>query len=157
MSEHAIAPGMVVTVNVVMKDDAGTVISATEADRPLTYLQGSGVLVPGLEARLDGEQAGVERHYVVPPAEAFGEKDPRLLKATPLANLPVAEPRVGMRLATRDADGELTPMTIVAIKDDTVLLDLNPRLAGATLHFDVEVLAVRPATDAELEANTALS
>lgn len=152
MADNAIAAGMIVTLNVTMQDADGRFSTHTDPDDPLVYLHGTHTLVPGLEARLAGEVAGAKRRYVVPPAEGYGEPDPRLLKATPLAALPVAEPRVGMRLATRDADGELTPMTLVAINDDMALLDFNPRFAGATLHFDVEVLDVRPATAAEREA-----
>ena len=39
---------------------------------------------------------------------------------------------------------------IKAIKDDMVTLDMNHPLADQTLHFDVEVMEVRDATDEEI-------
>ncbi len=156
MSDLTIGPDTVVTLHVTMEADGHGLVQRTEPGAPLGYLHGRGTIVPGLEARLAGEAAGAHRSYVVPPAEGYGEPDPRLLKAAPLSALGVAAPRLGMRLATRDPDGELTPMTLIAIEDDVALLDLNPRLAGATLRFEVEVLDVRPATAAEREAGRAL-
>ena len=111
--------------------------------------------VDGRRLSLEGEVAGARRTFVIPPAEAYGESDPRLLKAVPLAALPVADPREGMRLATRDADGEVTPMTIVAIREGLALLDFNPRFAGRTSTTSTSKRMVRPATDEELTAGAA--
>jgi FKBP-type peptidyl-prolyl cis-trans isomerase SlyD len=41
-------------------------------------------------------------------------------------------------------------VTITAIDGDQVTVDANHPLAGATLHFDIEVTDVRAATDEEL-------
>ena len=42
-------------------------------------------------------------------------------------------------------------VTVVHIEDDRVTLDANHPLAGVELTFDVEVVAVRRATEAELQ------
>ena len=42
------------------------------------------------------------------------------------------------------------PFRIVAITDDTVRCDFNPPMAGKTLHFEVEVMDVRAATEDEV-------
>jgi len=42
------------------------------------------------------------------------------------------------------------PFRIVAITDTTVRCDFNPPMAGKTLHFEVEVMEVRAATEDEL-------
>jgi len=41
-------------------------------------------------------------------------------------------------------------VTILGIEGDDVVLDANHPLAGVELHFEVEVIAVRPATADEL-------
>jgi FKBP-type peptidyl-prolyl cis-trans isomerase SlyD len=40
--------------------------------------------------------------------------------------------------------------SIHAISDNGVTVDLNHPLAGKDLHFDVEVVEVRPATEADM-------
>ena len=42
-------------------------------------------------------------------------------------------------------------MWVVEVADSFVRLDGNHPLAGATLHFKVEVMSIRPATATELE------
>ena len=42
------------------------------------------------------------------------------------------------------------PFRIVAITDSQVKCDFNPPMAGKTLHFEVEVVEVRVATDDEV-------
>jgi FKBP-type peptidyl-prolyl cis-trans isomerase SlyD len=39
---------------------------------------------------------------------------------------------------------------VAEVGDDNVVLDFNHPLSGATLHFDVKVVALRPATGEEL-------
>ena len=41
-------------------------------------------------------------------------------------------------------------VTVVAVDGESIILDINHPLAGKTLHFAVEVLAVRDATAEEL-------
>jgi FKBP-type peptidyl-prolyl cis-trans isomerase SlyD len=51
---------------------------------------------------------------------------------------------VGTRLLARGQNGQPRPVTVKAVKDTTVLLDLNHPLAGMTLFFDVRVVSVEP-------------
>ena len=48
-------------------------------------------------------------------------------------------------------------ITIAEVRDDTVICDANHPLAGMTLHFDVEILDVREATEEELQAGQPLA
>jgi FKBP-type peptidyl-prolyl cis-trans isomerase SlyD len=41
--------------------------------------------------------------------------------------------------------------TVTAVEGENVTLDLNHPLAGEELHFDVEIIDVRPATKTELD------
>ena len=43
------------------------------------------------------------------------------------------------------------PVTVIAVEEDGITLDGNHPLAGQTLTFAVEVMAVRSATDEELQ------
>jgi len=55
----------------------------------------------------------------------------------------------GMTFRATTDDGEQSVM-IIDVTDDEVVVDGNHPLSGLTLNFDVEVLAVRPATSEEI-------
>jgi FKBP-type peptidyl-prolyl cis-trans isomerase SlyD len=57
--------------------------------------------------------------------------------------------RVGMRLQAQTADGPRA-LTVTRMSGDMVTLDGNHPLAGKNLNFEVQVAAVRAATEEEL-------
>jgi len=61
----------------------------------------------------------------------------------------VGDPRVGMRLQAQTPQGPRA-VTVTQVSGDLVTLDGNHPLAGKNLNFEVEVAAVRPATEEEL-------
>ena len=86
----------------------------------------------------------------IAPADGYGEYDPQLVQRVPRRSLKgIANARVGMRLQAQTAQGSRT-VTVTHITGDMVTLDGNHPLAGQHLNFDVEVAAVRPATEDEL-------
>ena len=46
--------------------------------------------------------------------------------------------------------GEVFPVWIKKVEDDTVYVDANHPLAGVTLHFDVEIVDIRDASEDEI-------
>ena len=48
----------VVSINYTLKDDSGTVLDQSESGKPLVYIQGLGMLIPGLESELEGKTKG---------------------------------------------------------------------------------------------------
>lgn len=140
----AIQPGSTVLLEYTVKDDAGTVIDTNKGQGPLTYVQGDQQLVPGLEQALSGMRVGQEKKIVVKPEDAYGTVNPAALAEVPKRSLPSSGLTVGATLMARDANGRSRPATVKAIKDDTVVLDLNHPLAGKTLVFEIKVLGVEP-------------
>jgi FKBP-type peptidyl-prolyl cis-trans isomerase SlyD len=57
---------------------------------------------------------------------------------------------VGMRLEGHNPNGQTFTVHVVDIREETVVIDANHPLAGATLTFAIEVLAIRDATADEL-------
>ena len=76
--------------------------------------------------------------------EAYGAVDPKAEAEVPKDALPQGAAVVGTSLLARGQDGQPRPVTVKAVKDTTVLLDLNHPLAGKTLFFDVKVVSVEP-------------
>jgi FKBP-type peptidyl-prolyl cis-trans isomerase SlyD len=140
----------VVSIHYTLKGDAGEVIDSSLGGEPLAYLHGHGNLVPGLERELTGKSAGDKLQVKIAPADGYGEYDPQLVQRVPRRALKgVANVRVGMRLQAQTGQGP-KPVTVTHITGDMVTLDGNHPLAGKHLNFDVEIAAVRAATEEEL-------
>lgn len=135
-----------------LRDTSGRVLDTSRGAQPLTCIEGEDQIVPGLEKVLRGLQPGEQRKVAVAPEEGYGPRDEQLIGRVPRAHLPVeGELQVGDQFKT-DTDPYAPIVTVVAIEGEEVVLDANHPLAGETLHFDVELVAARPATEAELKA-----
>jgi FKBP-type peptidyl-prolyl cis-trans isomerase SlyD len=146
-----VAPQTVVTIAYTVTDEDGEVLDAAGADDPLAYLHGSGSIVPGLEAALDGKSEGDAIHVTLEPDDAYGMHDPDLVAVASRAQFDEPEAlEVGMQFEAEGDDGPEV-VTVVSIEGDDVTLDANHPLAGFTLTFDVQVIGVRAATAEELE------
>jgi FKBP-type peptidyl-prolyl cis-trans isomerase SlyD len=141
-----IADNDVVTFHYTLKDDTAKVIDSSAGGEPLAYLHGHGNIVPGLERELSGKSVGDRLQVRVPAAEGYGEYDGALVQKVPRRALKgIADLRVGLRLRAGHQ-----AVTVTRIAGDMVTLDGNHPLAGQNLHFDVEITAVRAATEEEL-------
>jgi FKBP-type peptidyl-prolyl cis-trans isomerase SlyD len=141
----------VVTIHYTLKDDKGAVLDSSAGGEPLAYIQGHGNLVAGLEKALEGKQDGNTLAVSVAPADGYGVRDEKLIQRLPKRSLQGSgEIKKGMQFQARTDDG-MRLFTVTAVMGDMVTLDGNHPLADQTLHFDVEVVAVREATTEELE------
>jgi FKBP-type peptidyl-prolyl cis-trans isomerase SlyD len=141
----------IVTLHYTLRDPAGRVLDMSQGDAPISYLEGAGQIIDGLEEPLRGVAAGTKQQVQVPAARAYGLHDPAQVHRVNRTLLPVeGEIRVGDQFRTEAS--HLAPVvTVVGVEDDHVLLDANHPLAGVDLTFDVEIVAVRPATPEEIE------
>jgi len=139
----------VVTFHYTLRDPSGRIIDSSSGGEPITYLEGAGQVIDGLDQGLRGTAAGTRRTLAVPAAQAYGAHDPAQVQRLPRAQIPFAgDIAVGDRFRT-DTDPHAPVVTVVAVDAESVTLDANHPLAGMDLSFDVEVLAVRDATDEE--------
>jgi len=145
-----IAAQSVVSIHYTLKDQAGTVLDSSDGGSPLVYLHGHGNIIPGLESALTGKSAGEKLAVEVPPADAYGERDDRMVQEVPRrAFQGISDIKPGMRFS---AQGQNGPMSVVVtrVAGDMVTVDGNHPLAGQTLFFDVEITGVREASDEEI-------
>ena len=140
----------VVTFHYTLRDPAGQVLDTSAGGEPVTYLEGAGQIIDGLDARLRSAAVGEKHRVAVPAVEAYGERDPAQIQRVKRALLPVAgELQIGAQFQAGE-DRAAPVVTVIEVNGDEVTLDANNQLAGVDLTFEVEILAVRPATADEL-------
>lgn len=141
----------VVTFHYTLRDPAGRVLDTSAGGDPIVYLEGAGQIIDGLDEQLRNVPVGTKTCVQVPAARAYGERDSNQVRQVRRAQLPVdGELKIGDQFQA-GADRFAPVVTVVAIAEDHVTLDANHPLAGVDLTFDVEIVAVRPATPEELQ------
>ena len=133
-----------------LTNNKGEVLDSSQGGDPLTYLHGSGNIIPGLEKALTGKQVGDKLQVTVEPAEGYGVHDPALVQQVPKrAFQGVPNIEAGMTFHAQSSQGPMR-VTVTAVQGDMVTVDGNHPLAGETLNFDVEITEVRAATLEEI-------
>jgi FKBP-type peptidyl-prolyl cis-trans isomerase SlyD len=141
----------VVTLHYHLTTAEGQVIESSRESAPLTYLHGAGTLLASLERALTGLDVGATTTVELTPAEAYGEHDATKIEILPRSAFArVPNLAVGMCLEGQDPNGQPFTVHVIDIREDTVVIDANHPLAGETLTFAIEVLAIREATADEL-------
>ncbi len=154
MSEETsvVSEGKVVVFHYTLKNDEGETIESSRDAQPLPYLHGVGQIVPGLEKKMEGKGEGDTFDVEVAPSEGYGEVQgpgPQQVDRTEFPeDVDLYE---GMAFTAEAEDGTHLPLWITDIEGDQVSVDSNHPLAGETLHFDVEIISVRDATDEEIQ------
>jgi len=134
--------------------DSGEVVDESEAGKPLGFIFGCGMIIPGLERQMAGMAVGDKAQLTVEAEEGYGPYQDELVRPIPKANFPDDVPlQPGMVFQGQGPHGPVA-IRIKAIEDDQVMADFNHPLAGERLHFAVTVAAVREATPQEIEMMT---
>ena len=145
-----IADRCVASFHYTLTDDSGAVLDSSSGREPLAYLHGAGNIVSGLEKAMSGRRSGDKFKVDVRPEEGYGVRDAALVQEVPIdAFRGAGQIKPGMQFR---ANSDRGPMSVVVTKvsGKTVTVDGNHPLAGANLHFDVEVVEVRNASAEEL-------
>lgn len=146
-----IGPQCAVSFHYTLTDDAGAVVDSSRGGEPLAYLHGAGNIVPGLEDALSGRGAGEQFKVSIAPEQGYGARIEALVQKMPRSMFEgMPGPEIGMQFQAESNMGPVM-VTVIAVDEDSVTLDGNHAMAGATLHFEVEVVAVRAASAEELE------
>lgn len=151
-SPLTVADDMVVSLAYVLHLDDGDVIDSAGASDPLQFLQGANNIIPGLEKELYGMCVGDEKTVAVVPADGYGDYDPEAMNFVPMSAFPQDfDLEEGMGLQMRDSNtSEVVVAYVDDIQTDGVVLNLNHPLAGQTLHFQIQIVDLRTATNEEL-------
>lgn len=142
----------VVTFHYTVKGKDGKTIDSSVGHDPMSFLEGSGQIIPGLENALKDAKAGDKKTVEVKAADAYGAHDKELQFDVPRTQFPSNEKiEVGMQFRAGQP-GEPSPVfTVTKVTDSHISVDGNHPLAGQDLSFDVEVTDVRDATLEEIK------
>ncbi|EEI92638.1 FKBP-type peptidyl-prolyl cis-trans isomerase [Sphingobacterium spiritivorum] len=150
----AIATNNVVTLTYTLhtvKNGEKTFVEQTSNENPLDFLYGVGMMLPKFEENIAGLNVGDKIDFELAPEDAYGEKDERAVAQLPADMFKeTGLPPVGEVLPLQDNQGNQFRAVVVEVTPEAVVADLNHPMAGQTLHFEIEILSVRPATEEEL-------
>jgi len=132
-----------VKVHYTGKLEDGTVFDSSKDREPLEFNLGSGNVIPGFENGILGMAIGESRTITIAPDQAYGQTNPDLVATVERKQFPDnITPEVGLQLQMSQPTGQPLNVTITHIAGDSITLDANHPLAGKTLVFEVELVAV---------------
>lgn len=141
----------VLTFHYTLRDPSGRILDTSAGGDPITYLEGAGQIIEGLEEQLRSAEAGTKLRVQVPAAKAYGERDPDQVQRVNRGLLPIeGELKVGDSFQTGE-DRHSPVVTVAGLEGNDVLIDANHPLAGVDLTFDVEIVGIRAASHEELD------
>jgi FKBP-type peptidyl-prolyl cis-trans isomerase 2 len=121
----------------------GTTFDSSAGREPLQFEVGSGQVIAGFDNGVMGMSIGEKKTIEIPADQAYGPKDPSMMVEFPINQFPEdMKPEAGMRLNMTNGQGQVIPVVITEVGEETVILDANHPLAGEDLIFDIEVVDI---------------
>lgn len=137
-------------------NSAGRKIETLEEAKPMTFLYGSGRLLPHFESELISLEKGDNFSFILNSDEAYGEKMENMVIDVPRSVFETDGKvdenicKVGNVIPMKDSNGNRLDGVINEITDTYIKMDFNHPLAGIDLCFTGKIIDIRDATDKEL-------
>ncbi|MFO7369786.1 MAG: peptidylprolyl isomerase [Bacteroidales bacterium] len=134
----------------------GEVIETVERNAPLTFLFGSGSLLPKFEDNLAGLKVGDSFDFSLVSVDAYGDYDENSVIKIPIQAFQIDGKvdyelvKLGNKIPMQDSQGHRLTGVVKVIEADAVTMDFNHPLAGNSLFFKGEVTEIRQATEEEM-------
>lgn len=135
----------------VIDTKTGHVLTAVEF--PLGYVHGvNDVLSSQVMAELEGKTVADRISVELDGEKLFGTRDESLVVTDYIENVPEAYREVGTSIVMENDQGQTKTFLVTRMDEKTLTIDGNNPLCGRQVVFELEVLAVRDATEAETAA-----
>ncbi len=149
MDLPTITKDALVEITYCITDQDGNLLD--NVSRPVNYLHRhkSGMFAV-VEDALEGKKVGDKVEVDLQPEEGFGLSNQNLIYTDNINNVPDEYRHMGAEVEMHDDKGKLKVFTVTKISDQLLTLNGNHPLAGKILHFSLQVIAIRQATNDEL-------
>lgn len=116
--------------------------------KPVTIIVGEGQLVQGLDKNLEGKSVG-DHTFALKAEEAFGRKDPKLLKLIPLKAFTSQriQPIVGLDV---NIDGQVG--VVRTVSGGRIIVDFNHPLSSKDLTYQIHIRKILTDPKEKIEA-----
>ncbi len=157
MGPMQIGPQTIVTLSYDLCTEEGEIIESSDLSGPITFMQGTRAMIPGLDAKLLGLEVGANASFEFPPEEAFGKVEDAPTKTIGRKEFPSSvEIKEGMSFQADLPGGQSITLAVQEVGDDEVIVRMLHPLAGKKLKMDIKVLKARPPTEQEQAAGRAI-
>jgi FKBP-type peptidyl-prolyl cis-trans isomerase SlyD len=145
------------TYKLTENDEKGNLIQEVNKDKPFVFLFGSGFLLPKFEENIQGLEPGASYSFPLSSDIAYGpiredallDLDKKIFEIDGKIDDKILA--VGNDIPMQNNDGQTIMGKVLEIGDEKVKMDFNHPLAGIDLFFKGEIIAVRKATEEEIE------
>ena len=134
----------------------GDVIETVTAEKPMMFIFGTGYLLPKFEENIKGKKVGDTFDFTLDAPDAYGNVNEEAIVELPKSVFEIDGKIqdnvlfVGNVLPMMDSEGNRLQGAIDEVKENTIVMNFNHPLAGASLHFSGKVEEIREATKTEL-------
>jgi len=135
---------------------SGNIIESVDQNSPLTFVFGSGSLLPKFEENLSGLQVGDSFTFDLTSEDAYGNFDENSIVQVPLHAFQIDGKvdyelvKIGNKIPMQDSEGHRLTGVVKTVDLDSVTMDFNHPLAGNQLFFKGEITEIRQASEEEL-------
>lgn len=150
---------MVVSLSYKLTDHkTGEKIEETTPENPMVFLYGVGGILPQFEENIQGKQVGDSFAFHIESDVAYGPASEDQIAMIPID---VFRDEAGAFDESYFVPGALIPMSdnegnhlrgrILELTPELIKMDFNHPLAGTDLHFEGNIVGIRPATQDEMD------
>lgn len=144
------------TYKLQLNDENGEVIQTVDENKPFVHLFGVGTLLPAFEENMDGLNPNdefsfkltAEEGYGAPSDEMIVELEKKIFEIDGKVDDEMVA--IGKTITMQDQNGNPLDGKVLALKDESVIMDFNHPLAGESLFFSGKIIDVRDATEEEM-------
>ena len=134
-----------------IRNEADEIIDSSADGESMSFVEGDGSMIAGLENALVGRSIGDEFAVTLGPDEAYGWPQRQLIRTVSkdMIQSDADEIQPGMIFQIGSGD-DSSVVKVVAVETDGITIDGNHPLAGITFNFEIHVLEARQAEPGEM-------
>ena len=129
-----------------IRNDDNEIVDSSSGGEPLSFVEGDGTMIPGLEKALKGRSIGEEFSVTIAPDDAYGWSQRALIRNVSLEMFDTDVDDISVGMVFQVGSGDTAEVVkVVAMNAEEITIDSNHPLAGVTFHFEINVLDSREA------------